>query len=86
VARLPTIWSQQELVEAGRSCPYGANFIDLFRRAHDLVDQDFVRGKPGGIPVELPTRYELVINLETAKRLGLTMPSTLMARADEVIE
>ena len=85
-ARLPTTWSQQELVEAGGLLSYGPSFPDLYRRAGDHVDKILRGAKPGDIPVEQPTKFDLVINLITAKALGLTVPPTLLARADEVIE
>ena len=85
-ARLPTISLQRENVEAGGLMSYGPNFPDLFRRAADYVDK-IVRGaKPADIPVEQPTKFDLVVNLVTAKALGLEVPATLLARADEVIE
>jgi putative tryptophan/tyrosine transport system substrate-binding protein len=85
-ARLPTIYSQREQVEAGGLMSYGPNFPDLFRRAADYVDKILRGAKPGDIPVEQPTKFDLVINLTTAKVLGLEVPPTLIARADEVIE
>jgi putative ABC transport system substrate-binding protein len=85
-ARLPTMHGQRDFVEAGGLMSYGANIEDLFRRSADYVDK-IVRGaKPGDIPVEQPTKFDLIINLTTAKTLDLTVPPTLLARADEVIE
>ena len=85
-ARLPTMLSNRESVEAGGLMSYAPNFSDLFRRAGDLVDKVLRGAKPADIPVEQPTKFDLVINLTTAKALGLTIPPTLLARADEVIE
>jgi putative ABC transport system substrate-binding protein len=65
---------------------YGPNFSDLFRRVADLVDKILRGTKPGDIPVEQPTKFELVVNLTTAKALGLTIPESFLARADELIE
>jgi putative tryptophan/tyrosine transport system substrate-binding protein len=85
-ARLPTIHTLREGVEAGGLMSYGANFPDLLRRAADFVDKILRGTKPADLPVEQPTKFDLVINLTTAKALGLTVPDTLLARADEVIE
>jgi putative tryptophan/tyrosine transport system substrate-binding protein len=85
-ARLPTIHTLREGVEAGGLMSYGANFPDLFRRAADFVDKILRGAKPADIPVEQPTKFDLIINITTAKALGLEIPPTLLARADEVIE
>ncbi len=85
-AQVPTIGSWREFVEAGSPMSYGSNIPDQFRRAADLVDRILRGTKPGDIPVEQPTRFELVVNLKTAKAIGLTVPPSLLARADEVIE
>jgi putative tryptophan/tyrosine transport system substrate-binding protein len=85
-ARLPTMHSVREFVEAGGLMSYGANFADLFRRAADLVDKILRGAKPDEIPVEQPTKFDLVINLTTAKALGLTVPEPFLLRVDEVIE
>jgi putative ABC transport system substrate-binding protein len=85
-ARLPTMHTFREGVEAGGLMSYGANFPDLFRRAADFVDKILRGAKPADIPVEQPTKFDLVINLTTAKALRLDIPPTLLARADEVIE
>ena len=84
--RLPTMHGFRELTEAGGLMSYGPNFPSLFRRAAEYVDKILRGAKPGGLPVEQPTKFELVINLTAAKALGLTIPPTLLARADEVIE
>jgi len=86
VARLPTIVNNREFVEAGSLMSYGPNYPDLFRRAGDFVHKILHGAKPGDIPVEQPTKFELVINVATAKALGLDVPPSLLARADEVIE
>jgi ABC-type uncharacterized transport system substrate-binding protein len=85
-ARLPTMFSQREFVEAAGLMSYGTNFADLNRRAADFVDKILRGAKPADLPVEQPTKFEFVINLTTAKALGLEVPPTLLARADEVIE
>jgi putative ABC transport system substrate-binding protein len=85
-ARLPTISSQREFVDAGTLISYGPNFPDLYRRAGDLVDKVLRGAKPADLPVEQPTKFDLVVNFTTAKALGLTIPQSLLATADEVIE
>jgi putative ABC transport system substrate-binding protein len=85
-AHLPTMYSTRNFVEAGGLMAYGPNNTDLFRRAGDYVDKILRGTKPGDIPVEQPTKFELVINLTTAKALGLSVPPALQARADEMIE
>jgi putative ABC transport system substrate-binding protein len=85
-ARLPTIFSTRDFVRAGGFMSYGPNYSDLFRRSADYVDKILRGAKPGDIPVEQPTRFELVLNLTTAKALGLTIPQQFVLRADEVIE
>ena len=85
-ARLPMMCGFREFVEAGCLMSYGPNLPDLYRRAAEFADKILRGTKPGDIPVEQPTKFELVINLTTAKALGLTVPSSLLARADEVIE
>jgi putative ABC transport system substrate-binding protein len=85
-ARLPTIHGGREFVEAGGLMSYAPSFLDHFRRAADLVDKILRGTKPSDIPVEQPTKFDLVINLTTAKALGLEIPPTLLARADEVVE
>jgi putative ABC transport system substrate-binding protein len=85
-ARLPTIFEQRDFAEAGGLMSYGPKYSDLFRRAADLVDKVLRGSKPGDIPVEQPTKFELVVNLTTAKALGLTIPASLLSLADEVIE
>ena len=85
-ARLPTIFDAQYMVQAGGLMSYGSNFPALFRRAADFVDKILRGTKPGDIPVEQPTQFELVINLKTAKALGITIPSGMLDIADDVIE
>ena len=85
-ARLPTMYGYREGVEAGGLMSYGANVSHLWRRTAELVDKILRGAKPGDIPVEQPIKFDLFINLTTAKVLGLEVPLTVLARADEVIE
>ena len=85
-ARLPTLHALREYVQAGGLTSYGTNWPDQWRRAADYVDKILRGTKPGEIPVEQPTKFDFIINLTTAKALGLEIPPTLLARADEVIE
>jgi len=85
-ARLPTFFQNRTFVQAGGLMSYGPNFPDMFRRTADLVDKILRGAKPGDIPVEQPTKFEFVINLKTAKALGLSVSQTMLATADEVIE
>jgi ABC-type uncharacterized transport system substrate-binding protein len=85
-ARLPTVTGFRSFVEAGGLMSYGPNFPDLFRRAAEYVDKILRGAKPSDLPVEQPTKFDLIINLKTAKLLGLTIPQSLLATADEVIE
>jgi putative ABC transport system substrate-binding protein len=86
-ARLPTIWVAREYVETGGGLlSYGPSYSDLFRRAAEITDKILRGAKPADIPVEQPTKYDFVINLTTAKALGLTIPESLLLRVDKVIE
>ena len=86
VARLPTMHNSRGYVEAGGLVSYGPSFADLFRRAGDYVDKILKGAKPADIPVELPTKLELIVNLKTARALGLAISESFLFRADEVIE
>jgi len=84
--RLPTVYPWREGVDAGGLMAYGANFADLYRRAATYVDKILKGTKPADLPVEQPVKFELVMNLKAAKALGLTIPSSVLAQADQVIQ
>jgi len=84
--RLPMMAAAREYAQAGTFVSYGTDYPDLFRRAAGYVDRIFKGAKAGELPIEQPTKFELVINLKTAKALGLTIPQAILLRADEVIQ
>jgi ABC-type uncharacterized transport system substrate-binding protein len=84
--RLPAIFQSSDWVEAGGLISYGPSYPDLYRRAASQMDKILKGAKPADIPVEQPTKFELVINLKTAKQIGLTIPPNVLARADKVIK
>jgi len=85
-SRLPAVYGMREFVDSGGLVSYGPDLAEMYRRAAYLVDKILKGSNPAALPIEQPTRFELVINLKTAKVLGLTIPQSLLARADEVVQ
>jgi putative tryptophan/tyrosine transport system substrate-binding protein len=83
---LPAIYGFRDFVDAGGLMFYGPSWLDLFRRAATYIDKILRGAKPGDLPIEQPTKFELILNLKTARELGLSIPQTLLATTDEVIE
>ena len=83
---VPAVYAQSAFARDGGLLSYGANSVDTFRRCATYVDRILRGAKPGDLPVQLPTKFEMAVNLKTAKALGLTIPLSILARADEVIE
>ena len=84
--KLPAVYYDRVFVDSGGLISYGPDFVDQFRRAADYVDRVLKGEKPADLPVQAPTKYETILNLKTAKALGIEVPATLLARADKVIE
>jgi putative ABC transport system substrate-binding protein len=84
--RLPAVFEQRQFVDAGGLLSYGSDFAEMYRRLAGYVDKILNGARPGDLPVEQPTKFEMVLNLKTARALGLTVPSSLLVRADRIIE